>query len=53
MTSTPSEDGRDLLLPGSKRVQGNEKDEDKNFAVKLNLSGYQPDEIKVQLRGQS
>ena len=29
------------------------KEEDKNFAVKLNLSGYKPDEIKVQLRGKS
>ena len=24
----------------------------KNFSVKLNFSGYKPDEIKVQLRGQ-
>ena len=52
VTSTPSEDGRDLLLTGIKRVQENKKEEDKNFAVKLNLSGYKPDEIKVQLRGQ-
>ncbi|XP_067028163.1 uncharacterized protein [Acropora muricata] len=52
VTSTPSEDGRDLLLTGIKRVQENKKDEDKSFAVKLNLSGYKPDEIKVQLRGQ-
>ncbi|XP_067026456.1 heat shock protein Hsp-16.48/Hsp-16.49-like [Acropora muricata] len=44
VTSTPSEDGRDLLLTGIKRVQENKKDED--------LSGYKPDEIKVQLRGQ-
>ena len=50
--STPSEDGRDLLLTGIKRVQENKRDEDKSFAVKLNLSGYKPDEIKVQLRGQ-
>ena len=42
----------DLLLTGIKRVQENKKDEDKSFAVKLNLSGYKPDEIKVQLRGQ-
>ena len=52
VTSTPSEDGRDLVLTGLKRVEENKKDEDKNFAVKLNLSGYKPDEIKVQLRGQ-
>ncbi|XP_067027929.1 uncharacterized protein [Acropora muricata] len=52
VTSTPSEDGRDLLLTGIKRVQENKRDEDKTFAVKLNLSGYKPDEIKVQLRGQ-
>ncbi|XP_067026455.1 heat shock protein Hsp-16.48/Hsp-16.49-like [Acropora muricata] len=44
VTSTPSEDGRDLLLTGIKRVQENKKDVD--------LSGYKPDEIKVQLRGQ-
>ena len=52
VTSTPSEDGRDLLLTGIKRVQENKKEEDKNFAVKLNLSGCKSDEIKVQLRGQ-
>ena len=38
VTSTPSEDGRDFLLTGSERVQENEKEEDKNFAVKLKLS---------------
>ena len=52
VTSTPSEDGRDLLLTGIKRVPKNKKDEDRNFAVKLNFSGYKPDEMKVQLSSQ-
>ena len=52
VTSTPSEDGRELVVTGIKRVEENKKDEDKNFVVKLNLSGYKPNEIKVQLRGQ-
>ena len=33
-------------------MEENNKDNDKKFAVKLNLSGYTPDKIKVQLRGQ-
>ena len=33
-------------------MEENNQDDDKKFAVKLNLSGYKPDEIKVQLRGQ-
>ena len=52
VASTASEDGRALVLTGIKRVEENKKDYDKKFAVKLNLSGYKPDEVKVQLRGQ-
>ena len=37
---------------GIKRVEENNKGDDKKFAVKLNQSGYKPDDIKVQLRGQ-
>ena len=33
-------------------MEENNKDNDKKFAVMLNLSGYKSDEIKVQLRGQ-
>ena len=33
-------------------MEENNKDNDKKFAVKLNFSGYAPDKIKVQLRGQ-
>ena len=49
---TVSEDGRALVLTGMKQVQENKKEDDKNFAVNLNLSGYKPQEIKVQHRGQ-
>ena len=52
VTRTVSKDGRALVLTGMRRVEENKKDDDKNFAVKFNLSGYKPDEIKVQLRGQ-
>ena len=52
VASTASEDGRALVLTGIKRVEENNKDNDKKFAIKLNLSGYTPDKIKVQLRGQ-
>ncbi|KAK2567450.1 Heat shock protein hsp-16.2 [Acropora cervicornis] len=52
VASTASEDGRALVLTGIKRVEEKKEDDDNKFAVKLNLSGYKPDEIKVQLRGQ-
>ena len=45
-------DGRALVLLGIKREEENNKDEDKKFEVKLAQSGYKPDEIKVQFRGQ-
>ena len=43
---------KSFVLLGIKREEENNKDDDKKFAVKLNQSGYKPDEIKVQLRGQ-
>ena len=50
VTSTASEGRTALVLTRIKRVQENKKDDDKNFAVKLNLSGSRPDKIQVQLR---
>ncbi|XP_068684077.1 uncharacterized protein [Montipora foliosa] len=52
VTSKASHDGRALVLEGIKRVEETKKDEDRKFSVKLNLSGFEPEEIKVQLRGQ-
>ncbi|XP_068682824.1 uncharacterized protein [Montipora foliosa] len=50
--SKASHDGRALVLEGIKRVKDSKKEEDRKFSVKLNLSGFEPGEIKVQLRGQ-
>ena len=52
VTSKASHDGRALVLEGIKRVEETKKDEDRKFSVKLNLSGFEPEDIKVQLRGQ-
>ncbi|XP_068731698.1 uncharacterized protein [Montipora capricornis] len=52
VTSKASHDGRALVLEGIKRVEETKKDKDRKFSVKLNLSGFEPEEIKVQLRGQ-
>ncbi|XP_068731697.1 heat shock protein beta-1-like [Montipora capricornis] len=52
VTSKASHNGRALVLEGIKRVEETKKDEDRKFSVKLNLSGFEPEDIKVQLRGQ-
>lgn len=52
VTSRASQDGGSLVLEGIKRVEESAKKDDGNFAVKLDLSGFKPEEIKVQRRGQ-
>ena len=51
VTSRAIQDGGALLLEGTKRAEEIAKEDDGKFAVKLDLSGFKPEEIKVQLRG--
>lgn len=49
VTSRTTQDGSALVIEGSKRVQ--EKEDDSKFKIKLDVSGFKPEEIKVQIRG--
>ena len=40
-----------LLLEGNRRVEEKAKQDDGKFQVKLDLRGFKPEDIKVQLRG--
>ena len=51
VTSRVIQDGGALLFLGSMRVEEKAKEDNGKFAVKVDLSGFRPDEIKVQLRG--
>ena len=52
VTSRASQDGGSLVLEGIKRIEESAKKDDGKFSVKLDLSGFKPEEIKVQRRGQ-
>ena len=52
VTSRVSQDGGVLLLEGFKRVEEKAKDDHVKYTRKLDLSGFKPEEIKVQRRGQ-
>ena len=52
VTSRAIQNGSALLIEGNKRVEEKAKEDDGKFAVKLDLSGFKQEEIKVQLRGQ-
>ena len=43
--------GNVLLLEGDRRVEEKAKQDDGKFVVKLDLRGFKPEDIKVQLRG--
>ena len=43
--------GNVLVLEGDRRVEEKAKQEDGKFQVKLDLRGFKPEDIKVQLRG--
>ena len=47
--SRTTQDGGALVIEGSKRVE--EKEDDGKFEIKLDVSGFKPEEIKVQIRG--
>ncbi|XP_027041102.1 heat shock protein beta-2-like isoform X2 [Pocillopora damicornis] len=49
VTSRTTQDGGVLVVEGSKRVE--EKEDDGKFEIKLDVSGFKPEEIKVQIRG--
>ena len=51
VTSRVSKDDSFLVLEGVKRVEEKTKTDDDKFVVRLNLRGFKPEEIKVQLRG--
>ena len=51
VTSRAIQDGKVLLLLGNRRVEEKADEKDGKFAVKVDLSGFKPEEIKVQLRG--
>ena len=51
VTSRVSKDDSFLVLEGVKRVEEKTKTDDDKFVVTLNLRGFKPEEIKVQLRG--
>ena len=43
--------GNVLVLAGDRRVEEKAKHDDGKFVVKLDLRGFKPEYIKVQLRG--
>ena len=43
--------GNVLVLEGDRRVEEKAKQDDGKFVVKLDLRGFKPEDIKVQLRG--
>ena len=43
--------GNVLVLEGDRGVEEKEKQDDDKFVVKLDLRGFKPEDIKVQLRG--
>ena len=47
--SRPSQDGQALVIEGTKPVE--EEANDGKFRAKLDFSGFKPEEIKLQLRG--
>ena len=49
VTSHATQDGGALVIEGTKRVE--EKTDDSKFETKLDFSGFKPEEIKIQLRG--
>ena len=49
VNSRPSQDGQALVIEGT--VPEKEKASDGKFRAKLNFSGFKPEEIKLQLRG--
>ena len=51
VTSRVAKDDSFLVLEGVKRVEEKTKTDDDKFVVRLNLRGFKPEEIKVQLRG--
>ena len=51
VTSRVIKDGTALVLEGVKRVEEKAKPDDGKFVVKLDLRGFKPEDIKVQLRG--
>jgi len=51
VTSRVSKDDSFLVLEDVKRVEEKTKTDDHKFVVRLNLRGFKPEEIKVQLRG--
>ena len=48
--SRPSQGGRELLIEGTNLPKEEEANEEK-FRAKLDFSGFKPEEIKIQLRG--
>jgi len=52
VTSRAIQNGGTLLIEGNKRFEEKAKEDDGKFAVKLDLSGFKPEEVNVQLRGQ-
>ena len=51
VTSRVSPDGNALVFEGNKRVKEKVEESDGRFGVRLDLSGFKPKEIKVQLHG--
>lgn len=51
VTSHVSADGSALVFEGNKQVKEKMEADNSRFAVKFDLSGFKPEEIKVQLHG--
>ena len=51
VTSHVTRDGSVLVLNGIKHLEKKIKANDDKFVAKLNLSGFKPEEIKIQIRG--
>ena len=49
VTSRTTQDGSVLIIEGLKHVE--EKEDDGKFETKLDVSGFKPEEIKIQLHG--
>ena len=47
--SRPSQDGQALVIEGTKQLE--ERTKEGKFEAKLDFSGFKPEEIKIQLRG--